>query len=123
MTAHPDARWVLQQARNFVLLADQEADGIESVKVGPAAPNLYAHAERWVLSIKSECLDHFMVFGEEHLRLLVSSFMEHHNEDRPHQGVGTVSLKVVADKPASEGAIVCYERLGGLLTHYERKAA
>src|SRR6266852_1898182 len=147
MTAHPDAQWGLQQARNFVLLTDQEAeapthlihdldtkftkafdarrkaDGIEPVKVGPAAPNLNSHAEQFVSSIKSECLDHFIVFGEEHLRLLVSAYVEHYNEERPHQGVGNVSLKVAADDPASEGEIVCHERLGGVLKHYERKAA
>ena len=147
MTAHPHELWVLQQARNFVLLTDQEnsapthlihdldtkftkafderlrADGVEPVKVGPAAPNLNAHAERLVLSIKSECLDHFIVFGEDHLRHLVSSFVEHYNTERPHQGVGNVPLKIAGDVPTNEGEIVCHERLGGLLRHYERKAA
>ena len=87
------------------------------------APNLDAFAERWVLSIRQECLDHFVVFGEEHLRLLVFSYLQFYNERRPHQGVGNVPLKVVADEPPSEGEIVCHEQLGGLLKHYERKAA
>ncbi len=99
------------------------ADGIEPLKVGPAAPNLNAHAERFVLSIKSECLDHFIVFGEEHLRVLTSSYTEHYNQERPHQGVGNVPLKARDEEAASQGQIVCHERLGGLLRHYQRKAA
>ena len=147
MTAHPEAQWVLQQARNFVVLTDPDAeppthlihdldtkftkafddrlnaDGIEPVKVGPAAPNLNAHAERFVLSIKSEALDNFLVFGEDHLRYLIHEYLAHYSSERPHQGVGNVPLKVVADKSPSEGEIVCHERLGGVLRHYERKAA
>lgn len=147
MTAHPDSRWVLQQARNFVLLTDQEAvasthlirdfdskftqafdalleaEGIESVKVGPAAPNLNAFAERFVLSIKSECLDHFVVFGEEHLRYLIDEYVAHYLTERAHQGVGNVPLTINAGDPPTEGEVVCKERLGGLLKHYERKAA
>ena len=147
MTAHPDARWVLQQARNFVLLTDQEAsapshlihdldtkftkefdarleaEGIEITKVGPAAPNLNAHAERWVLSIKSECLDHFIVFGEDHLRHLVDEYLKYYLEVRPHQGVGNVPLKTHKGEPATDGKVVCHERLGGVLKHYGRQAA
>jgi putative transposase len=147
MTTHPDAQWVSQQARNFVLLTDQEAeapthlihdldtkftkafdgrlkaDGIEPAKVGPAAPNLNAHTERFVLSLKSECLDHFIVFGEDHLRHLLDEYLAHYQKERPHQGVGNVPLKFAAEGAASEGEIVCHERLGGVLKHYERKAA
>ena len=147
MTAHPDGQWVLQQARNFVLLTDQEAaapthllrdfdtkftqafdalleaEGIEAVKVGPAAPNLNAYAECFVLSIKSECLDHFVVFGEEHLRYLMDEYLAHYLTERAHQGVGNVPLKICPGDPPTEGEVVCQERLGGLLRHYERKAA
>src|SRR5450631_3829225 len=136
MTAHPDARWVLQQARNFVLLTDHEeaapthlvrdfdakftkefdallkAEGIEPVKVGPAAPNLNAYAERFVLSIKSECLDHFIVFGEDHLRHLIAEYLAHYLEERPHQGVGNAPLKITSDDPPTKGEVVCHERLG-----------
>jgi putative transposase len=147
MTAHPDATWVVQQARNFVLLTDQEtaaprhlihdldtkfakafdalleAEGIEITKVGPAAPNLNAYAERWVLSIKSECLDHFIVFGEDHLRHLIDEYLTHYLEERPHQGVGNAPLKINPGEPAPEGEVVCHERLGGVLKHYQRQAA
>src|SRR5205814_7975665 len=130
-------------ARNFVLLTENEtaapthlihdldtkftkvfdarlqAEGIEVVKVGPAAPNLNAHAERFVLSIKSEALDHFVVLGEDHLRHIIFSYLGHYHEERPHQGLGNVPLKVHTVEPSCEGEIVCRERLGGLLKHYE----
>ena len=90
VTAHPDRAWVAQQARNFLLRAGEqagqppyllhdyetkfvpefdavfEAEGVTGKRVGPRAPNLNAHAERWVRSVRQECLDHFVVFGEHH---------------------------------------------------------
>ena len=109
MSAHPDAKWMAQQARNVamhfaelpekptILIRDLDgkftkefdtilaADGLKVHKVGPLAPNLNAFAERWVLSIKSECLDHFIVFGEDHLRYLVHEYLSHYLHERPHQ--------------------------------------
>ena len=147
MTPHPDARWVAQQARNFILLTDKEAEApthlihdfdtkftkefdtilagedIEPVKVGPGKPNLNSIAERFVLSIKSELLDDFVVLGEDHLRLLVNEYVKYYMEFRPHQGVGNVPLKALAIDPPADGEIVCHERLGGHLKHYERQAA
>lgn len=146
MTAHPDKVWMKQQARNLsMFFADQaekpgylirdidgkfvpefdailEADGMEIVPVGPRAPNLNARAERWVLSVKSECLDHFIVFGEAHLRHIISEYVSYYNQERPHQGVDNVPLtKPPAD--TGPGEVVCAERLGGLLRHYHRAAA
>jgi putative transposase len=147
ITAHPDAPWMVQQARNFVLLTDQEAaapthlihdldtkftkefdvlleaEGITPIEVGPSAPNLNAHAERWVLSIKSECLDHFVVFGEGHLSYLIDEYLAHYSMERPHQGMGNLPLAITSGNPQTEGEVFCHERLGGLLRHYERKAA
>ena len=93
------------------------------MKVGPAAPNLNGYAERFVLSIKSECLDHFVVLGEEHLRYLIDEYLAHYLTERAHQGVGNAPLKICPCDPPTEGEVVCKERLGGLLRHYERKAA
>lgn len=147
MTAHPDARWMAQQARNFhILTADEpdepshlihdfdtkftaqfdsliEAEGAEVVKVGPAAPNLNAYCERRVLSIRRECLDHFIVFGEHHLRHIIDNYLAHYLEERPHQSLGNAPLTTPAAEPPTNGQIVCRERLGGLLKHYQRKAA
>ena len=78
-------------------------------------------------SVRQECLDHFIVFGEAHLRYIVREYETWYNEERAHQGVGNVRLRQIgAEAPPVEvgqGAIVCRERLGGLLKHYHRQAA
>jgi len=86
-----------------------------------------AFIERWVKSIKVECLSHFIVFGKKHLDFLVSSYLDYYNELRPHQSLDNRPLSgkwSVVDEPLGEDEkIVCHERLGGLLRHYERVAA
>jgi putative transposase len=129
VTAHPDAVWVTQQARNAsmemadlglparFLLRDYdtkfvtgfdavfEADSTEVKRVGPQAPNLNAYAERFAQTLRVECLDNFLILGEGHLRYIVKEFVEHYNIDRPHQSRGNVPLPdaVAADagKPRS----------------------
>jgi putative transposase len=100
--------------------------GVRVQKVGPRAPNLNAIAERWVQTVQQECLDHFVVFGEAHLRFLLSEFVAHYHLERPHQGLGNRTL-CGADPPQvvdlTSGEIECRERLGGLLRHYRRRAA
>ncbi len=84
------------------------------------APNCNAHAERFVLSIKSECLNRMMFFGEASLRHAVGEYLQHYHRERPHQGLGNETL---ASAPQStEGKLRCTERLGGLLKHYARAA-
>jgi len=99
-TAQPDHAWVSQQARNVAMLFQDEptnpkfllrdydskfsrdfddilnAQGAEVIKVGPRAPNLNPHIERFLQTLQVECLDHFIIFGEEHLRYLVTEFLE-----------------------------------------------
>ena len=77
---------------------------------------------------KHEVLDHFIVFGEQHLRYLISSWLDYYHHHRPHQGLGNELLtrsgsppEPVEHIPLSE--VVCHTRLGGLLRHYEQKAA
>lgn len=80
-------------------------------KVGPLAPNLNAFAERWVQSIKSECLDHFMVFGEDHLRHLVHEYTAHYLLERPHQAKDNCLLTWTGPPPTAPLAssdIVCH---------------
>jgi putative transposase len=95
--------------------------------VSVRAPNQNAVAERFVQSVKSEVLDHFMVFSEKHLRHLLSEFLAHYHEERPHQGLGNVPLGG-APPSAEDRSILplsevrCRERLGGLLKHYRRTA-
>jgi putative transposase len=104
-----------------------EAEGVELKAVGPQAPNMNAVAECWVQSVKQECLDHFVVFGEAHLRHLLTEYIAHYHAERPHQGLGN-GPPAGAEPPAGEGPlfasdVVCEERLGGLLKHYRRHAA
>jgi hypothetical protein len=78
-----------------------------------------------VQTIEQECLDHFVVLGEEHLRYLVAEFVLHYNTERPHQNKGNLPLGIQKPPDASNelGQLVVHERLGGLLKHYYRKAA
>ena len=81
--------------------------------------NCNAFAERFVLSIKSECLDRMIFFGEPSLRQALREYLEHYNRERAHQGIGN---RVIDARPPGRGAIRCHERLGGLLKHYQRAA-
>lgn len=77
--------------------------------------------------MKTECLDNFVVFGEQHLRRILSEFVAHFENDRPHWVLD--QLPPVLLKPPEPverlgpSEIVCYERLGRLLNHHERKVA
>ena len=101
-------------------------NGVCVEKVGPQAPNLNAVAERKVQTVEHECLHHFVVFGEAHLRYLLDEFLTHFHLERPHQGLGN-RPPCGADAPEravfASGDIECQERLGGLLKHYRRRAA
>jgi hypothetical protein len=105
------------------------AASIEPVPVGPRKPVLNAFAERFVLTIKSECLNHFVVLGEDHLRYLVDEFVDgHYNRTRPHQGVGNLPLAEGYEPPTPQAPsrakeVLCEQRLGGLLKHYHLAAA
>jgi len=147
MTTHPDTAWVAQQAKNFgIHLAEQgqeathlihdrdkkftaqfdamlEAAGTEIRKPNPKSPNLNAFAERWAQSVQVECLDHFVVLGEDHLRHIVGEYVAYFNAERPHQAMDNYTLTRSAEEAPSEGEILCQERLGGLLRHYYRAAA
>src|SRR4051812_12204170 len=97
--------------------------GVESVKLPPRSPNLNAHAERFVRSIKESCLDRLILFGEESLRTAVSQFVAHYHQERPHQGLGNRLLRPEPDHVGSTGAVQRRERLGGMLNYYYRAAA
>ena len=104
-----------------------KGEGADVIRVGPVAPNLNAYAGRFVQTLRTECLDHFVVCGEKHLSHLVKEFVTHYHEERPHQGRGNLTLSVAdGDAPPTvpiEGRVECRERFGGLLRHYYRAAA
>ena len=93
----------------------------------PWAPNQNAFVERWIGSIRAECLNRFIAFGLTHLDYLVSSYVEHYHAARPHQRKENKPLvgvwSDVDDLPDQVEHVVCVEILGGVLKHYKRSAA
>jgi putative transposase len=96
--------------------------GINCVKLPPQSPNLNAHAERFVRSIKECCLDRLILFGEHSLRRALREFVTHYHQERNHQGLG--NRLIVSDLVSkTSGGIRRRERLGGMLNYYYRAAA
>ncbi len=95
------------------------AAGVETIKSMPLAPNFSPFIERFVRSIKSECLERMLIFGEAHLKYCIEQYVQHYHQERPHQGLGN---EIISPQRQGTGQIECQERLGGLLKFY-RKAA
>ncbi|MFT5042968.1 MAG: putative transposase [Hyphomicrobiaceae bacterium] len=98
-----------------------EAAGIRPVKTPLQAPNANAYAERFVRSIKDECLNRMIFFGEEHLRHAIDEYLAHYHGERNHQGLGNELIDGDSEGER-RGEVVCHERLGGLLRFYQRAA-
>src|SRR3989441_4631688 len=143
-TPHPDEAFMLQIARQLTdaegvlhksrfLICDRdrkwsaavrrvlESSGVRVVQLPFRAPNCSAHAERFVRSIKEECLDRLIPLGERHFRRALAEFIAHYHGERNHQGLGN-DLIDAADDAHSGGAIRRRQRLGGLLSYYHRAA-
>jgi putative transposase len=86
---------------------------IKAVRLPPHSPNLNAFAERFVRSIKTECLDQFVLFGEKSLRHVVREYLAHYHVERNHQGIGNVIPFPDPQVGMRTGAVVKSERLGG----------
>jgi putative transposase len=138
ITRLPDGDWMTQVARNLTdadegflrgvhyLILDRDplysgvfrnllrASGVTPVLLPARSPNLNAFAERFVGSVKSECLARIVPLGERHLRTAVRAFVDHYHEERPHQGLGN---KCIAPATALNGSgpVRCRVRLGGVL--------
>jgi putative transposase len=148
VTPHPDQMWMTQMARNVTmegwgflapgqfLIHDRDAKfcpafqhtfdavGVRRVVSPPRSPNLNAYAERWVRSVKEECLSRLILFGERSLCYALAEYGSHYHQERPHQGKDNVILMPAAnDHQQRDGPIHCRERLGGLLKYYHREAA
>ena len=141
----PNGLWMRQVARNLIddlsgflkgkrfLIHDRDPlytrgfhevlayGGVSPVRLPRKSPNLNAYAERFVLSIKSECLDRMVMLGERHLRRAIANYVDHYHVERCHQGIGNRPIEGVP-KLAS-GPVARHERLGGILSHYYRRAA
>ena len=147
ITPHPNEGWMEQIARNLTdadsgallgqryLLHDRDtkfcagfrstlrAGGLEPVRLPPSSPDLNAFAERWVRSVKEECLSKLILFGEPSLRRALNEYVAHFHFERNHQGKGNRLLfpEPVAHGSAT-GSVDCRTRLGGLLRYYARAA-
>jgi putative transposase len=98
------------------------AAGVRVVRTPPAAPNCNAYAERFVRSVKEECLDRIVPLGERHLRRTLQEFAAHYHRERNHQGLGNELLERAHEQVRS-GAVRRRERVGGTLNFYYRSAA
>ena len=116
----PDEIWISRGGCSVL-----KAGGVKPLKLPARSPNLNAFAERWVRSVKEECLSKLILFGESSLRRAVTAFGEHYHRERNHQGRGNVLLFPAAEQRvgSSDGKVRCKERLGGLLKYYHREVA
>jgi putative transposase len=140
-TPHPDDAFMRQIVRTLtmadaeecrVLICDRDAKwsaavrdrlneaGIRVVQTPFHAPNANAHAERFVRSIKEECLDWRILLGERHFQRAVAEFVAHYHRERNHQGLENALI----DGPPTVrgGRVHRQQRLGGLLNYYRRAA-
>jgi transposase InsO family protein len=99
-----------------------KAAGVGPVKLPARSPNLNAFAERFVRSVRQECLRKVIPLGHAHLRKIVSEYVEHYHRERNHQGLGN-QLIAPSDRMTGAGGVKCRERLGGTLKYYHREAA
>ena len=147
ITPNPDNVWMCRIARNLIddedgflrgngyLLMDRDGKysaefravlrhaGVTPIRLPPRSPNLNAFAERFVRTIKEECLERMILFGEKMLRHAVTEFAAHYHRERNHQGLGNRLIDPDKSVARPVGTIVRHERLGGLLKYYDRKAA
>ena len=100
-----------------------EAAGAKAVRLPARSPNLNAFAERFVLSSKSECLDHLIFFSEAQLRRAVLQLVEHYHLERNHQGLDNELIEDQRSTTNSNSGVECRERVGGILKDYYRRAA
>ena len=146
-TKHPTKAWMEQMGRNATdestgclrehryLLHDRDtkfcasfesilmAGGVQPLRLPARSPSLNAFAERWVRSVKEECLSKLILFGEGSLKRALAEFVKHYHAERPHQGKGNVILFPAENPSKAAGQrVLCRDRLGGLLRYYCRAA-
>lgn len=150
VTAHPTGAWVTQAARNLLMDLDDHAHrfgfiirdrdgkftaafdtvfaaaGIDVLKIPPRAPKANAYAERWVRTVRTECLDWMLVWNRRHLERVLTDYVRHYNTARPHRGIDLdVPVPAAEPPPASSNQLRRVERadvLGGLIHEYRHAA-
>jgi hypothetical protein len=101
------------------------SESIEVIKTPVRSPRANAVAERWVRTVRSECLDWSLIAGRRHLEQILGQYVRHYNGHRPHRGLG-LAVPTDPESPnidTATGHIVCHDVLGGLIHEYERVAA
>jgi putative transposase len=149
VTRNPNAAWVTQQARNFscdladegrtfrFLLRDRDcryvssfnqvftAEGIRVIRTPIRAPEANAFAERWVRTVRMECLDWMLICGRRHLEKVLAEYVDHYNAMRPHRRLGLRAPDTRVREPvvvSSTAPVRRKDMLGGLIHEYELAA-
>ena len=144
ITQHPSEAWMLQVARNLTgvddefikgaryLICDRDTKytrqfrrvfrgyGVKVIRLPPYSPNMNAYAERWVRSIKEDCLKQVVPMGEGFLRAAVKEYVDFYNQERPHQGLDNELVTASTEECDLDAPVKIKERLGGLLNYYYR---
>ncbi len=147
ITPHPDNSWMTQIARNVTdmnegflrgkryLLLDRDTkysdafrgilvrEGVHVIRLPPRSPNLNAFAERFVRSMKVECLNRMIFLGQSSLRHAVTQYLSHYHGERNHQGLGNRLLIPPCVMGMLGVPVKRCERLGGMLSYYHREVA
>jgi putative transposase len=145
-TTNPTGAWVTQQARNLsftdifermrFLIHDRDSkfsaafdeifrsEGITVIETPVRAPQASAHAERFVRTVRAECLDWLLIIGRHHLERVLRIYTAHYNSERPHRGLALQPPDPARTAgPPTLGKIGRRDRLGGLIHEYYRTAA
>ena len=144
VSAHPRSAWVTQQARNLAveghlgeirfLIRDRDAkfsgpfdevfctEGVRVMRTPIRSPKANAFAERFVKTVRRECLGHLLVIGKRHAQRILREYVRHYNEERPHRGLALETPEPSAVR-SRDGVVVRVDRLGGLIHEYHRIAA
>jgi putative transposase len=150
ITAHPTGAWVTQAARNLLMDLDESAGrfrflvrdrdakfttafdavfaaaGIQALKIPPRAPKANAYAERWVRTVRTECLDWILVWSRDHLERVLDDYVRHYNTARPHRGIDldvpVPPVDIARARTDRVGRVERLDVLGGLIHEYRQAA-
>jgi len=143
VSTSPDEAWVCQQFRNLSVVNEElprylihdrdekytrhadtlvEAVGTKVIRLPARSPDLNGYAERWIRSLRQECLDRIIILNEAHLRWLLQEYVRYYNERRPHRALRLHTPSGPRHYP-TDGEVACRRVLGGLVNDYYRNRA